>query len=198
MEDYDISAEEIYEMQKKRDSWTLNEGLALLIDLKYFGDPLSENFGYEPFLNLDLTVLKILKRAVKTKTLKTFGSYSDENKEFLTIEVLPFEFLEFVKEKDLYPIPPELDYKKNRLESGDIQYIWLSQRKRQESERLSDPDKTKSIDYSFKTRSEQSELAKRWREEGKTRREIAKLLYPKEFENGNTKPASLMKRVDRL
>ena len=143
MEDYEeyeepISRKEIYEEYKQPETWTLNVGLALLIDLKYFNDPLSWDRGYKPFLDMDLTVLKsainakILK-PVETETLKPFSSYSNDNKDFLTIEVKTFEFLEYVKEKDLYPIPPELTHKKIRLESGGIYYIWLSEKERIES-----------------------------------------------------------------
>jgi len=53
------------------------------------------------------------------------------------------------------------------------------------------------IDYSTKSKSEQKELAKRWFKEGKSRGEIAKLLFKKEFENGLRSIGALMKRVDR-
>ena len=56
---------------------------------------------------------------------------------------------------------------------------------------------TSCIDYSRKPKVEQSEIAKRWKESGMTRREIAEKLFKNDFENG-VKIETLKRRVDRL
>lgn len=56
----------------------------------------------------------------------------------------------------------------------------------------------KKIDYSAKTRKDQALLAVAWFNEGKTRREIAKRLFEKEYKNDPSCIDNLLRRIDRL
>ncbi|MBT4199404.1 hypothetical protein [Desulfobacula sp.] len=120
-------------------------------------------------------------------------------------------------------ISPLFDFTKKTSESGDVEYSWVDSdaeetsteelckknfiqndmentniAKSASSTESTAPKIEKPIDYSLKTKNEQAELVRRWKEEKKTRREIAILLFKKEYENGYIKIETLMKRVDRL
>jgi len=239
----------IYEYYKKIDLWTLSEGVALLSGFIriHTSQNLPDEFFYYIVARVDI---RIFKRAIDTGKLKVKGYRKRETDDFKKyskapkinpaikrslqhhkiyywktffgdLTVTPFEFLEFIKEKELFEIPPALEFVKKISESGDVQCFWASGDKKVGSTEKKSNQKTednigtppvgsvsstestapkieKAIDYSLKTKSEQAELAKRWKEEKKTRREIAKLLYKKEFEAGWPLRAALMKRVDRL
>jgi hypothetical protein len=54
------------------------------------------------------------------------------------------------------------------------------------------------IDYSKKSKNDQKLLAKNWFQEGKTRKQIAILLFKEKYENNPECIKALIKRVDRL
>lgn len=153
----------------------------------------------------EIEVMKRLKAGqTKYKTInlqELFYTFLDTLFQEKTLPI----FLEHLNHNYSEGIWPEKKSEQHLEDNNDSNQLQeLQEKSEQDENRLStlvkpsDLNKNKSVDYSSKTRSEKTELAKRWKEEGKTRLEIAKKLFPKDFENGFIKKSSLMKRVDRL
>ena len=143
-----------YEMMKHQSIWSLDDGIALLSDPLYIDDNYYYDdyefyrYGYARYCKEVLYDLNInfYHNAIKTEALKVTGfnekkvlNYEFEEDDpwwenqfslwkdcFSDLKVSPFEFLEFVKENDLFDIPFELEFTKETSESGEIKYFWDS------------------------------------------------------------------------
>ena len=142
-----------YQHFKKLDFWTLDEGLKLLIapnergqksegeyPLLFDIDFLQNSKRYETVtraINKSLTVEgnyeeKILeyKNSGAKKTISNFWYYC-----YARLKVNPFDFLEFIKRKNIFKIPPELKFIKNPSSGNVQQYIWASDYPKSELEK---------------------------------------------------------------
>lgn len=124
-----ISRQKAYEKMKRRDCWTLGESIILL------RIPLAFTFYSHKKLLVEETVkvedIEPYISAIQVGSLRPIDFNKNDAKSkdweinFTDLLVLPFEFLEFVKEKDLFEIPPELDFVKKVSKSGEIEYSWV-------------------------------------------------------------------------
>ena len=129
------SQHKIFEAMKKLDLWTFNEGIALLTLPHYLDDPGFDYYIKDILFELDL---KPYIRAVQAGNLKVIGfdniKSSNWGDGYGALKVSPFKFLDFVKKKDLFRIPPGLEFVKRTDESGKIRYSWASDVREEASE----------------------------------------------------------------
>lgn len=142
--EYDTSCEgaETYKHFKKLDYWTLDEGLKLLIAPIEIG---SKSKSEYPSL-FDIEFLQNSKKydtVIRSigKSLTIEGNYEEKKLEYKNndaektvsnfwyyccshIRVNPFQFLCFIKDKELFDIPEQLSFSKVRLDSGAYSYYW--------------------------------------------------------------------------
>ena len=138
----------VYEQYKKYSLWTLTEGMLLLTDPEALTKDIDGN-SYRYFDTVELMEmdLKLFTRAIRSGYLRTVKpdikttiryepdippakDHADHKKfswhnRLGSLNVDPFEFLGFVKEKNICSIPPELEYN-IMTEQGEPKYQWLS------------------------------------------------------------------------
>ena len=141
----DCEGKDTYNHYKKLDYWTLDQGLKLLIHPIEIG----QRSSGIPILLFDVEFLKDFKKfqIITTsinRSLPVEGDYekkileyqkSDIDKSnsnlwyycYVGLRVNPFKFLDFIREKKLFKIPPELEFIKTKTDSGEVQYSWASE-----------------------------------------------------------------------
>lgn len=160
---------QVYGYYKKLDLWSLTKGLAILTIPSWIhpADPDPPKiFEHGPLSERCLDI-EIFKMGLESGKLKSYG-YDKKNVDnwkpvdnehlnydvqtdywyscFDKVTISPFDFLEFVKEKDLFEIPSELEW----VRIND-KYLWASEANGQGY------DKTTDLD-DFRTVSEDTEL----------------------------------------
>ena len=133
-----------YKNYKKFDYWTLDDGLKLLIAPTEIG---RKSKSIYPSL-FDVEFLensgkyKAVTRAIN-RSLPVEGNYEEKRLEYKNsdtektvfnywyyccayLKVNPFEFLEFVKQKEIFKIPSDLEYIKTTSKSGKVKYDWAT------------------------------------------------------------------------
>ncbi|EIM64502.1 hypothetical protein [Desulfobacter postgatei] len=142
IEEYEHACEGIdrYQHFKKLDYWTLDEGLRLLIAPNEIGQ---RSIGISILL-FDIEFLQNSKKyQIVTRSLNTSlpveGDYKEKISQYKNsdmektisncwyycyahLKVNPFQFLDFIKSKNLFDIPDELLFSKTDLDSG--KYSW--------------------------------------------------------------------------
>ncbi|WDP88707.1 MAG: hypothetical protein HUN04_02725 [Desulfobacter sp.] len=170
-----------YQHFKKLDYWTLDEGVKLLIAPNEIGQKSKSMF---PLL-FDIEFLQNPERYQKVtrainKSLPVEGNYEEKRIEYKSgdakktvsthwyhccarLKVNPFEFLEFVNDKQLFDIPDKLQFLKVRLDSGKYLYSW-------QDEVLENPDSFNHLncDESAKLSGKESQELGRLRTEKRT------------------------------
>lgn len=131
---------EIYEKMKKLSLWTIDEGLMILNFPQYtfespadFIDDIAKIHMYELWYREDYLGedklrfgLMCIIRAIDSGDLKAIKKDRENSIKwcYANYRVSPFMFLKFIKERDLFEIPPELDYIKAVNDAGKTVYRW--------------------------------------------------------------------------
>jgi integrase len=134
----------IYEEMKKLESWTIYEAIMLMVQPEHVhNEPKYHIFADEYLLPF--------QRAFEGRTLNALPpDYCIDKFSSSTMaagwedhigyfKIKPLAFLKFIKKKDLFKIPPDLEWKEIKTKSGETKYFWTSVIPEDDLQQFSDP-----------------------------------------------------------